>query len=144
MDIRHLVDVIVMGVLGIMSVLALAIILNRAFFLKKVDVSCYPTLDELENALTAYMHLLASIGANAPYIGLLGTVMGIMATFSSMSVDTTNVSGIMAGLSSALLATGMGLMVAIPSVFAYNVLLRSVKNKIVRWKVAYGKENSAA
>lgn len=131
-----MVDIAVIIVLGGMSVVAFAVIINRAIFLKKVDISVYASLDELENALTAYMHLLASVGANAPYIGLLGTVMGIMATFSSMSVDATDVAAIMAGLSSALLATGMGLSVAIPSVFSYNILLRNIKNKLVRWRTA--------
>jgi len=132
-----MVDIAVIIVLGGMSVVAFAVIINRAIFLKKVDISGYASLDELENALTAYMHLLASVGANAPYIGLLGTVMGIMATFSSMSVDATDVAAIMAGLSSALLATGMGLSVAIPSVFSYNVLLRNMKNRLVHWKTAH-------
>ena len=136
MDLRNLVDVTVIIVLGGMSVVAVAVIINRVFFLKKVDIEAYASLEELENALTSYMHLLASIGANAPYIGLLGTVMGIMATFSSMSVDATDVAAIMAGLSSALLATGMGLSVAIPSVFSYNILLRNIKNKLVRWRTA--------
>ena len=138
-----MVDIVVIIVLGGMSVVAVAVVINRAAFLKKVDLSAYTSLDELENALTAYMHLLASIGANAPYIGLLGTVMGIMATFSSMSVDATDVAAIMSGLSSALLATGMGLLVAIPSVLAYNVLLRNVKNRLVRWKTAHAAVETA-
>jgi biopolymer transport protein ExbB/TolQ len=45
----------------------------------------------------------------------------------------------MKGLSSALFATGLGLIVAIPSVFCYNMLLRGIKNKIVDWKVRYEK-----
>ena len=136
-------DIAVIIVLGGMSIVAFAVIINRVIFLKKVDISVYASLDELENALTAYMHLLASVGANAPYIGLLGTVMGIMATFSSMSVDATDVAAIMAGLSSALLATGMGLFVAIPSVFSYNILLRNMKNRLVRWKTVHSAVETA-
>lgn len=140
MDTRELVDYVVICVLSFMSIIALAIILNRYFFLKKINITNFETLDELENTLTKYMHLLASIGANAPYIGLLGTVLGIMATFKSVSVDSADVQGIMTGLSSALFATGLGLLVAIPSVLFYNVLLRGVKNKIVQWKVNSGRK----
>ena len=123
-----------------MSVIALGIVLNRSIYLKKVELSSFDTLDELESNLTSYMHLLAAIGANAPYVGLLGTVMGIIATFGAIGEDTSNVSGIMQGLSSALYATALGLLVAIPSVLSYNILLRVIKKKIVRWKVEYGRE----
>jgi biopolymer transport protein ExbB len=140
MDLRDLVDIIIIGVLGFISVAALAVIINRTFFLARVDISEYKSREELERALTRYMHILATIGANAPYIGLLGTVVGIMITFTSLSIDGSDVSGVMQGLSSALFATGFGLVVAIPSVFAYNMLLRGVKNKIVDWKTKYGRE----
>jgi biopolymer transport protein ExbB len=140
MDLRNLVDIIIVCVLGFMSVIALGVVINRAIFIKKVAISEYKTAEELERALTRYMHLLATIGANSPYIGLLGTVAGIMVTFNTISIDGSDVSGIMRGLSSALFATGFGLMVAIPSVFSYNMLLRGVKNKIVDWKVKYGRE----
>lgn len=139
MEIRELVDIIVMIVLGGMSVIALGIVINRTLYFKNVDITTYETIDELESSLTSYMHLLAAVGANAPYVGLLGTVMGIMATFSAIGADTSNVSGIMQGLSSALLATGLGLLVAIPSVLSYNILLRVVKKKIVQWKVTCGR-----
>lgn len=140
MDSRELVDIVVFCVLSFMSIIALAIILNRYFYLRKVNVYSFETLDELENTLTKYMHLLASIGANAPYIGLLGTVLGIMATFKRVSVNSADVEAIMAGLSSALLATGLGLLVAIPSVLFYNILLREIKNKIVKWKIEDGRK----
>ena len=140
MDTRALVDIVIISVLSFMSIVSLGIIINRAFFLRRVNIAQYTTLDDLERSLTRYMHLLASIGANAPYIGLLGTVIGIMATFSALSMDGTNISGVMKGLSSALFATGLGLVVAIPSVFMYNTLLRGVKNKLVEWKLSDGRE----
>jgi biopolymer transport protein ExbB len=139
MDLRELTDITIICVLGIMSVMALAIVINRTFFIIKVNVSSYKSVEELERALTRYMHLLATIGANAPYVGLLGTVVGIMVTFSVLSIDGSDVSGVMKGLSSALFATGFGLVVAIPSVFCYNMLLRGVKNRIVDWKSKYGR-----
>jgi biopolymer transport protein ExbB len=140
MDLRELIDIIIIGVLGFISVMALAVVINRALFLAKVDISKYKSSDELERVLTRYMHLLATIGANAPYIGLLGTVVGIMVTFGALSIDGSDISGVMKGLSSALFATGFGLVVAIPSVFAYNILLRSIKNRLVDWKTKYGRE----
>jgi biopolymer transport protein ExbB len=139
MEMRELTDIAIICVLGIMSVTALAIVINRAFFISKIDVLSYNSVEELERALTRYMHLLATIGSNAPYIGLLGTVVGIMVTFSVISMDGSDVGGIMRGLSSALFATGFGLIVAIPSVFCYNMLLRGVKNKIVDWKIKHGR-----
>ena len=67
------------------------------------------------------MHLIATIGSSAPYIGLLGTVLGIMLTFYSMGktgfMDTNK---IMVGLALALKVTAVGLMVAIPAVIIYN------------------------
>ncbi|MDR1975392.1 MAG: MotA/TolQ/ExbB proton channel family protein [Campylobacteraceae bacterium] len=139
MDPREIVDIVIVCVLCFISVAALAIVINRAFFILKADISAYNSVEELERALTRYMHILATIAANAPYVGLLGTVVGIMVTFSVISVDGSDVAGVMKGLSSALFATGFGLVVAIPSVLAYNVLLRGIKNRIVDWKSKYGR-----
>jgi len=138
-DPREIVDLVIVGILGLMSVVAIAIVINRAVFLWRIKVNAYGSKEELERTLTRYMHILASIGANAPYIGLLGTVVGIMVTFSVISVDGADISGIMKGLSSALFATGLGLTVAIPSVFFYNVLLRGIKNKITDWTLQHGR-----
>ena len=140
MDTRALVDIVIISIFSFMSIVALGITINRAALLYSVDITKYESLDDLERSLTRYMHLLASIGANSPYIGLLGTVVGIMATFSALSVDGGDVSGVMKGLSSALFATGLGLVVAIPSVFLYNVLLRGIKNKLTEWKIGHGRE----
>lgn len=71
---------------------------------------------------------LATVGANAPYIGLFGTVLGIMKAFHDMgqSADPGQQS-VMAGISAALIATAAGLMVAIPAVLAFNYFQRQVK-----------------
>ena len=135
---RLLVDIGVVAVLGFMSIAALTIIFERYFFIKKTDVTQYNSLDQLENSLTIYMHFLASIGSNAPYVGMLGTVVGIMATFHEIGQNGTDANSIMEALSSALFATALGLAVAIPTVFVYNLLLRQVKNKIVEWKSLHG------
>lgn len=64
---------------------------------------------------------LATVGSNAPFIGLFGTVLGIIRAFADLSGDVANASGtVMAGISEALIATAVGLLVAIPAVVAYN------------------------
>jgi biopolymer transport protein ExbB len=70
---------------------------------------------------------LATVGSNAPYIGLFGTVLGIMKAFHDMAQATNGQSTVMAGISAALIATAAGLLVAIPSVLAYNFYQRQVK-----------------
>ena len=135
---RLWVDIGVMAVLGVMSIVALTIIFERYFFITKTDIMGYSSIDKLESDLTNYMNLLASIGSNAPYVGMLGTVLGIMATFHEMGLSNTNANGVMEALSQALFATALGLVVAIPTIFIYNLLLRKVKKKVVAWKVLHG------
>lgn len=104
-----------------------------------MNVREFSSLDELEGSLTDYMNLLASIGSNAPYVGMLGTVLGIMSTFHEMGLNSSaNAKGVMEALSQALFATALGLVVAIPTIFIYNLLLRKVKKKVIAWKVLNG------
>lgn len=78
------------------------------------------------------LNFLGTVGANAPFIGLLGTVLGIINTFRS--IEQSGVQGsaeytdaVMGGIYEALVATAVGLMVAIPAVIAYNYFLRRIK-----------------
>ncbi len=74
---------------------------------------------------------LATIASNAPYIGLFGTVLGIIRAFKDLSVNIAEASSsVMAGISEALLATAIGLLVAIPAVVAYNVFKARVKRAV--------------
>ena len=74
------------------------------------------------------MIFLASIVSGAPFIGLLGTVWGVMEAFSSVAMQqTAGISQLAPGVSGAMLATIAGLIVAIPSVFGYNMLLGNTK-----------------
>jgi biopolymer transport protein ExbB/TolQ len=77
----------------------------------------------LERGLT----LLATLGSNAPFIGLFGTVLGIIEAFSALSADQTGSATVMASIAEALLATAAGLFVAIPAVVAYNVFSARVR-----------------
>jgi len=71
---------------------------------------------------------LATVGSNAPYIGLFGTVLGIMKAFHDMAnAADAGQQTVMAGISAALVATAAGLLVAIPAVLAYNYFQKQVK-----------------
>ena len=84
-------------------------------------------------------HLIGTIGRNAPYLGLLGTVLGIMLTFYNMGLTGFMDTGkIMVGLALALKVTAIGLLVAIPAVTAYNLLLRRAKVLITHWEILNG------
>ena len=77
------------------------------------------------------MIFLASIVTGAPFLGLLGTVWGVMEAFSAVSVQqTASIQTLAPGVSAALLTTIAGLLVAIPSVFGYNYLLSSIKTLV--------------
>jgi biopolymer transport protein ExbB len=86
-------------------------------------------LQRLETAAARNMHkgtgLLATIGATAPFVGLFGTVWGIMNSFIGISkAQTTNLAVVAPGIAEALLATAMGLFAAIPAVIIYNFFAR--------------------
>lgn len=77
--------------------------------------------------------ILATIGSNAPFIGLFGTVIGIIQAFHQLSGTTAGEAGVQsvtAGLSEALIATAAGILVAIPAVVAFNLYQRRVKSAL--------------
>ncbi len=74
---------------------------------------------------------LATIGANAPFVGLFGTVLGIIKAFHDLSQQVgTGVQGVTAGVAEALIATAIGILVAIPAVVAFNLFQRRVKSAV--------------
>ena len=75
----------------------------------------------------ASMIFLATIVSGAPFLGLLGTVWGVMEAFSAMSGESASIRDLAPGVSAALLTTIAGLVVAIPSMFGYNFLIGKVK-----------------
>lgn len=138
---KLLIDYGIIGLLGMMSVIAVGIALERRRFYKDVDLARYTDRRELEFELTRKLHVIATIGSNAPYIGLLGTVLGIMFTFDSLGREgLMNSCMIMVGLALTLKVTAAGLVVAIPSVTMYNFLLRRVRELTMRWETGYGRE----
>ena len=137
----YAIDYGVIGLLLLMSIVTVSVTLERRRFYSKVEIAAFKDKKQLELALTRRLHVVATIGSNAPYIGLLGTVLGIMLTFSTIGQQGLVDSGkIMIGLALALKATAAGLVVAIPSVVFYNFLLRSAKERILQWEVEYGRE----
>lgn len=71
--------------------------------------------------------VLATIGSNAPFIGLFGTVLGIIKAFHDLSQQVTGAQTVTSGISEALVATAVGLLVAIPAVIAFNIFQRRVR-----------------
>jgi len=127
----------VMGILVLMSVVTLWLFIERMMFYKSVRTDDYQHRDNLEIDLTNNLGVISAIGTNAPYVGLLGTVVGIMITFYSMGdVGAVDAKKIMMGLALALKATAMGLVVAMPAIVAYTITLRKVEKILTRYDVA--------
>lgn len=102
------------------------------------------TVDEIVSATMArerpryerFLSILGTLGSNTPFIGLFGTVLGIIKAFKDLGMSGAKgaevQATVMAGISEALVATAVGLAVAIPAVIGYNILQRSVKNTAAR------------
>ncbi|WP_454916868.1 TonB-system energizer ExbB [Xanthobacter sediminis] len=134
---KEAIDYGVIGLLLALSVLVVAVVLERAVFYRAVKPHLYTSAKALELDLTKRLVLVASVASNAPYIGLLGTVLGIMLTFASMDLSAGADPGkIMVGLALALKATAAGLVVALVAVVAYNGLVRTAKVKMLKWEIA--------
>ena len=133
------VDYFIFAVLGLMGFITIWLTIERLMFLKKVKISDYETQNDFDEAITKNMTTLYIIYSNAPYVGLLGTVIGIMITFYDMGQSgNINASDIMVGLSLALKATALGLAVAIPTLIIYNGLQRKINVLSTRWKSVTG------
>ncbi len=126
----------VMGILVLMSIVTLWLFIERMMFYKSVRTEDYEYRDNLELDLTDNIGVLSAIGTNAPYVGLLGTVVGIMITFYTMGdVGAVDAKKIMVGLALALKATAMGLVVAMPAIVAYTITLRKVERILTKFDV---------
>ncbi|MBZ7964024.1 MULTISPECIES: TonB-system energizer ExbB [Campylobacter] len=124
---RNYIDLIIFLILGIMAFIALWCVIERLLFFRKIDFKNYKNQEEFDNAISENLTAIYIIYSNAPYIGLLGTVVGIMVTFYEMGLaGNIDVKSIVIGLSLALKATALGLLVAIPTLIAYNALLRKI------------------
>jgi biopolymer transport protein ExbB len=133
----------VMGLLILMSIVTLWLFIERMMFYKSVRIDDYEHRDNLEMDLTDNLGIISAIGSNAPYVGLLGTVTGIMITFYTLGdVGAVDAKKIMMGLALALKATAMGLVVAMPAIVAYTIVLRKVERILTMFDVAQEKKES--
>ncbi|HEY4640373.1 MAG TPA: MotA/TolQ/ExbB proton channel family protein [Thermoanaerobaculia bacterium] len=99
-----------------------------------MDRTAMITIAELKENLG----VLATIGATAPFVGLFGTVVGIINAFSKMATSGGGIASVSAGISEALVTTAFGLFVAIPAVWAYNYF----QNRIDRFTVEMSNSGS--
>ncbi len=90
---------------------------------RAINVTVQREMDRVER----WMVFLASVGATAPFVGLFGTVWGIMHSFSAIAaMHNTNLAVVAPGIAEALFATAIGLVAAIPAVLAYNQISNSL------------------
>lgn len=124
---KDYIDLIIFLILGIMAFIAFWCVVERMLFFRKINFKNYENQEQFDDAISENLTTIYIIYSNAPYIGLLGTVIGIMVTFYEMGLaGNIDVKSIVVGLSLALKATALGLLVAIPALMAYNALLRRV------------------
>ncbi|EAH4791705.1 TonB-system energizer ExbB [Campylobacter jejuni] len=124
---KDYIDLIIFLILGIMAFITFWCVVERMLFFRKINFKNYENQEQFDDAISENLTTIYIIYSNAPYIGLLGTVIGIMVTFYEMGLaGNIDVKSIVVGLSLALKATALGLLVAIPALMAYNALLRKV------------------
>lgn len=132
-------DPIMYVTLGSMSFVMVWFAAERHLFFKQVKIDGYARLDGLKMELSKRLTTIATIGSNAPYVGLLGTVLGVLVTFYDIGQQgNISSSAVMLGLAMALKATALGLVVAIPSIVIYNGLLRRIEEIEDQWKASKG------
>ncbi len=140
---QNVVDYGVIGLLGIMSFITLFFWIERLLFYRSLNIQTYSCKEKLEMDVSNHIHILSTFGSNAPYIGLLGTVCGIIITFYTMGQSgQIDVKIIMSSLALALKATAMGLVVAIPAIFFYNHLVRKIEKILMLWDI-HAHENTS-
>ncbi|EEF15507.1 biopolymer transport protein ExbB2 [Actinobacillus minor 202] len=141
---QNYIDYIILGLLAFMSIVLVWKIIERLMFYKQVNVQQYDTQEELEIDLTRNLTTISTIGANAPYIGLLGTVIGILLTFYQLghSGGDIDAASIMVHLSLALKATAAGILVAIPAMMFYSGFNRKVDENKLKWQALNARKSA--
>lgn len=135
-SLKIVVDYGTLGILLVMSIIVVGFSIERLKFFKILKLENYKTKNQLERDVTKHLATISLIGSNAPYVGLLGTVGGIMIVFYDigMSGGSLDVSQVIIGLALALKVTAAGLVVAIPSTIIYGAFLRKVDLLISEWE----------
>jgi len=139
---EQFLDYGIIGILVLMSVVTLWLFIERMLFYRAVRIEDYEHRDALELDLSDNIGVLSAIGTNAPYVGLLGTVLGIMVTFYTMGdVGAVDAKKIMMGLALALKATAMGLVVAMPAIVTYTITLRKIERILTKFDIEQEKKS---
>lgn len=100
----------------------------RDMIQQRIERAMFLTINREISILERHLGFLASTGSAAPFVGLLGTVLGIMNSFQSIAVQqNTNLAVVAPGIAEALFATAIGLVAAIPAVIAYNKLSSDIQ-----------------
>ena len=140
---KDIIDYGIIGLLLLMSVVTFWIFIERMLFYASLKMDEYSNRDKLEIDLTNNIGIISSIASNAPYVGLLGTVGGIMVTFYTLGESSTiDAKSIMMGLALALKATALGLLVAIPAIVFYTITLRKVEKLLTKFDILTDEKNN--
>ncbi|MGE4267202.1 MAG: TonB-system energizer ExbB [Deferribacterales bacterium] len=135
--VNNLVDYGIIGFLVVLCFVVVMLSVERILFYRSVRTDSYKSRKELELDLQKNLPFIGTVASNSPYIGLLGTVLGIMMTFYNVGTSTKIDTGkIMVNLSLALKATAVGLVVAIIAVVLYNTLSGTTKKMLTRWDIS--------
>ena len=110
--------------------------IDATFMMSSIQRSMKVVLSREEDRLESNLTLLATIGSTSPYVGLFGTVWGIMNSFLALgSVQHASIGSVAPGIAEALIATAMGLFAAIPAVIAYNRYSNDIERLINRYDI---------
>ena len=94
----------------------------------ELEISAYNQLDKEIAKMEKGLGILATLGSISPFIGLFGTVVGIIRSFNALSINnSSNYANVMSGIADALIATAAGLIVAVPAVMFYNYFVKRLK-----------------
>lgn len=151
---------IILVLLIFLSVWSVAIILDRRKFFKQLEKNSTdsfwerakkmirqdPKPDNVERNFQSFvdqekpqlekgLSVLGTLGGTAPFIGLLGTILGIIKAFAELSANAVNTNKIMFLLAEALILTAVGLAIAIPCVVAFNYFQRKVRQQIATLRI---------
>lgn len=143
-EMKVVIDYGVIGLLMLLGFMTIFLGIERILYYKSINISRYSSRTALELDLSRNISTVATIGSNAPYVGLLGTVIAIILTFYVMGDAGNNIDtgAIMKNLALALKATAAGLAVAIPATVIYNILSNQVDILLAKWDIH--QENTAS
>jgi biopolymer transport protein ExbB len=139
MDIKTTIEITVMAILAISLLTIIYLSINRfsAFSFVEEHLDRFSNRTELEIELNKKMTVLYSVASNAVYIGLFGTVLGVIVTLNQ--IGASNQKEIIASLSLPLISTAASIIVAIIGTFLYNALIDKIDTVCKKWDIHNGR-----